>query len=175
MKKKFLKLCAIGLAICTIFSCMVFSASAVDESAESLSSWNFGDVSNATYLDYTGDIVGYVSVHNSGVTNATPAVKGICWLNVTSLLPKADYTTCAVWLGDGGPNFSHKYACNDYSMGLAFTAPRTGTVEFTLQSKFANSSTNVYDGMEWQRYLQELCCRAQRSHLHRHAYVDGQS
>ena len=153
MKKKFLKLCAIGLAICTIFSCMVFSASAVDESAESLSSWNFGDVSNATYLDYTGDIVGYVSVHNSGVTNATPAVKGICWLNVTSLLPKADYTTCAVWLGDGGPNFSHKYACNDYSMGLAFTAPRTGTVEFTLQSKFANSSTNVYDGingqMEW--------------------------
>ena len=153
MKKKFLKLCAIGLAICTIFSCMVFSASAVDESAESLSSWNFGDVSDATNLDYAGNVVEYVSVQNSGVTNATPAVKGTCWLNVPSLLPNADYTTCAVWLNSVGPNFSHDWNHNDYSMGLAFTAPQTGTVEFTLQSQFANSNTNVYVGingqMEW--------------------------
>ncbi len=147
MKKKLLKLCAIGLAICTIFSCMAFSASAVDESAESLPKWDFGDVSNATQLYYAGNVVEYVSVYNEGVTNATPAVEGKCWLNVPSLLPNADYTDCAVWLGDGGPNFSHKYACNDYSMGLAFTAPQTGTVEFTLQSKFNNSNTNVYVGI----------------------------
>ena len=153
MKKKLLKLCAIGLAICTIFSCMIFAVSAEEEGTESLPSWSFGDVSGATNLVYEGDVVDYVSVSNSGVTDATPAVLGKCWLNVTSLLPKADYTNCAVWLGGDGPNFSHEWNHNDYSMGLAFTAPQTGTVEFTIQSKFGNSNTNVYVGidgkMEW--------------------------
>ena len=153
MKKKLLKLCAIGLAICTIFSCMIFAVSAEEEGTESLPSWSFGDASGATNLDYSCDVVDYVSVLNSGVTNATLAVEGMCWLNVTSLLPKADYTNCAVWLGGDGPNFSHEWNHNDYSMGLAFTAPQTGTVEFTIQSKFGNSNTNVYVGidgkMEW--------------------------
>ena len=153
MKKNLLKLCAIGLAICTIFSCMIFAVSAEEEGTESLPSWSFGDVSGATNLVYEGDVVDYVSVLNSGVTNATLAVEGMCWLNVPSLLPKADYTNCAVWLGGDGPNFSHEWGHNDYSMGLAFTAPQTGTVEFTLQSKFGNNNTNVYVGingkMEW--------------------------
>ncbi len=152
MKKKLLKLCAIGLAICTIFSCMAFSASAVDESAESLPSWSFGDVSgvsDATKFVYEGDVVDYVSVYNSGVTNATPAVEGKNWFGATSLLPNADYTNCAVWQ-QGGPMFGHEFGKNDYSMGLAFTAPQTGTVEFTLQSKFQNSNTNVYVGFNGQ-------------------------
>ena len=60
MKKKLLKLCAIGLAICTIFSCMIFAVSAEEEGTESLPSWSFGDVSGATNLDYAGDVVEYI-------------------------------------------------------------------------------------------------------------------
>ena len=155
MKKKLLKLCAIGLAICTIFSCMIFAVSAEEEGTESLPSWSFGDVSgvsDATKLVYEGDVVGYVSVNNSGVTNATPAVAGTCWFGATSLLPNADYNYCGVWCQDG-PRFGHEHGHNEYSMGLAFTAPQTGTVEFTLQTQFGDNNTNVYVGingkMEW--------------------------
>ena len=63
------------------------------------------------------------------------------------LFPVFCLNNLVIWLSDGVPNFSHEYGKNDYSMGLAFTAPQTGTVEFTLQSKFANSNTNVYVGI----------------------------
>ena len=62
------------------------------------------------------------------------------------LFPVFCLNNLVIWLSDGVPNFSHEYGKNDYSMGLAFTAPQTGTVEFTLQSKFKNSNTNVYVG-----------------------------
>ena len=133
-------------------NCVEYTSVSSDASLQT--SWSFGNVSDSDGLDYANDVVSYVSVHNEGVANATPAVWGYLWVtdDKQGYMPEGD-KSYGVWRGSDGPNFANEKDKNEYSLGLSFTANQTGTIEFTLQTIFAQSKSNIYIGidgkMEW--------------------------
>ncbi len=171
MKKTLSKLCALLLVCCSVFSCMIFTASAEETTEVLQSKWDFGaaadmndklqltdsvngDNDTARYIywqkytdyEYSGNAGAYAMTY--GETGAGPEGYIVGEVGKTDGTKETVMTAWVRYRGGTvsdphGPYFNRQPNQNFFSDGIGFTANQAGTIRFTLENYFKGDAKVV--------------------------------